>query len=248
MEGIDFVMLRPDICEVAKELYWGNGRRPNPSDDLTIRLFTSMASQSDVMLDIGAYTGIFTIVSALANPNLVAHAFEVVPDVYKLLFDNCVRNDILHQVWLHHTGIGSPDRVATFPASSTGSALPSFYSTSLTFESGVRVRFESLDSLSGLIDPRGSVIVKVDVEGTENEVFEHGQRFLAEFKPDIVCEVLKDVADPDRLMKLLEPHGYDCYLIRDSGLSVQSRIEPNARFRDWLFTTRAPSDPLLAAR
>ena len=40
---VSFVMLRPDRCEVAKELYWGKGQRPKPADDQAIQLFADMA-------------------------------------------------------------------------------------------------------------------------------------------------------------------------------------------------------------
>jgi hypothetical protein len=71
-----------------------------------------------------------------------------------------VRNDVLHQVTLHHTGIGMPDQIAIFPAASGGSALPSFYSTRTTFDSGVHVRFQSLDSLAPLVDCGSKMVVK----------------------------------------------------------------------------------------
>ena len=241
-DGVAFVLGRPDVCEIAKELYWGGGRRPDPADDLAVRLFTRLARDADVAVDIGAYTGIFTLVSALANPRIRVHAFEIVPDVYKVLFENCVRNDVLHQVTLHHYGIGAPDRIAVFPAVATGSALPSFYSTRLTFESGVRIEFRSLDSLPALIGEGSTVIMKIDVEGTENEVFEHGRQFLAAFSPDILCEVLHGVSDPPALTRILESLGYRYYLVRDSGLTPESTIQADRRFRDWFFTLRSPQD------
>jgi FkbM family methyltransferase len=242
VDGEVFVLVRPDVCESAKELYWGSGRRTNPADELALRLFTTLARSADVALDIGSYTGIFTVASAVANPRLRIHAFEVVPEVYEVLFENCVRNDVLHQVTLHHTGIGMPDRIAVFPAASGGSALPSFYSTRTTFDSGVRVRFQSLDSLAPLVDRGSKMVVKVDVEGTEDEVFAQGQRLLAEFTPDIVCEVLKGVSDIRTLEQILGHYGYRYYLIRDSELTAEDAIDPHPKFRDWFFTVRGPDE------
>ena len=238
--GTRFVMLSPDRCVVAKELYWGQGRRPRPQDHFAVELFARVARRSDVMIDVGAYTGLFTLVGSMVNPDLTTHAFEIVPDVYEGLFDNCVRNDVLHRVTLHHTGLGEDGALMRVPASSRDSALPSFYSSRLHFDTGVLVRFISLDSFAERLPAGSRVIVKVDVEGTENEVFRNGQRFLASFRPEILCEVLEGVGDGPDLEKLLSPHGYRFYLVRERDLLLFERIEPSPEFRDWFFTARDP--------
>jgi len=242
IQGAHFVMLRPDRCVVAKELYWGGGRRPRPEDTFAVEVFATVAQRCDTMLDIGAYTGLFTLAGTGVNPNLEAHAFEIVPDVYQSLFDNCVRNGILHRTTLHHIGVGKPGALVRLPGRSAGSALPDFYSSRLQFETGVLVRFRSLDSLVSLLPAGSRVVMKIDVEGTENDVFRCGQRFLSSFRPDILCEVLPDVADAAELDDLLAPHGYRFYLVREADLMLASRIEPDVRFRDWFVTMRTPAE------
>ncbi len=134
----------------------------------------------------------------------------------------------------------SPTRWSTAIAPGRGgSALPSFYSSRMRFDQGCLVRFRSLDSVLPEL-PEGPVVVKVDVEGTEDEVFRHGQRFLAERRPDVLCEVLAGVADPEVLEGLLAPHGYRWYLVTEGGLEARERLEPHPRYRDWLFTQRTP--------
>lgn len=241
--GTPFVMLRPDRCIVAKELYWGRGRRPRPEDDHAVQLFAELARGSDVVLDVGAYTGIFSLVATTVNPDLRAHAFEIVPDVCQALRDNCERNGVLDRVTIHNEGIGAPDTVMIVPAGSEGSALPDFYSARMHFGSGVEVSFRSLDSMIDLVPSGSRVLMKVDVEGTENEVFRHGQRFLGAFRPTVLCEVLHGVADPAELEALLEPQGYRYLLVRERDLLPSASIRPDPRFRDWVFTTR-PSEAL----
>src|SRR5205085_6717306 len=39
VRDVTFVMLRPDRCVVAKELYWGHGQRPRTEDAFALELF-----------------------------------------------------------------------------------------------------------------------------------------------------------------------------------------------------------------
>jgi FkbM family methyltransferase len=242
VRGTPFVMLRPDRCVVAKELYWGHGRRPRPEDAFALELFAELASRADVALDIGAYTGVFSLAAAAVNPFADVHAFEIVPDVYRLLLDNCVRNDLLDRVTLHLEGVGEQGARMLVPATSSGSALPDFYSDRLRFDTGVHVRFVSLDSLLPVISPEARVLAKIDVEGSENEVLRGGDAFLRGFAPDALCEVLPGVADGRELEELLAPHGYRFFLVRETDLLEMDRLVPSRRFRDWLFTTRDASE------
>jgi FkbM family methyltransferase len=229
-------MLRPDRCVVAKELYWGRGRRPRPEDDLAVQVFAGLAERADVVLDVGAYTGLFTLVATAVNPELRAHTFEIVPEVHNLLVANCERNGVSDRVTTYLEGIGAPGATMTVPTGTGGSALPDFYSSRIRFEDGVSVGFRSLDSVAEVVPDGARVLVKVDVEGTENEVFRHGQAFLSRFRPTILCEVLAGVADPRELESLLVPHDYRFYRVQGAALMPFDRLEPSPRFRDWLFT------------
>jgi FkbM family methyltransferase len=241
IQGASFVMLAPSRCVIAKELYWGKGRRPRAPDQHALEVFAALARGADVMIDVGAYTGLFTLVSVAVDPRIEAHAFEIVPDVYRALFDNCVRNDVLHRVTLHHVGVG-PESVIRVPSALRESALPDFYSSRMTFDSGARIRLRPLDGLIPAIEPGARVVVKVDVEGTENAVFGSGRGFLAAFRPDILCEVLPGVAEPAELESLLAPHGYRYHLVRERDLDLREHLQGHPRYRDWVFTTRSPEE------
>jgi FkbM family methyltransferase len=239
VDGATFVMLRPDRCEIAKELYWGGGRRPKPADALALDVVARLARDADVLLDVGAYTGVFTLAATAVNPSLRALAFEIVPDVARLLEENVLRNGIGNRVEIHLEGIGQPGTSMLVPKGEGGSALPSFYSSRMRFEDGVQVAFRSLDSVAEELMDATHVIMKIDVEGTEDQVFRHGQVFLERFRPDMLCEVLP-AADGPLLESLLAPAAFRFYLVRENDLALRSRLAPDERFRDWLFTTRDP--------
>ena len=237
--GTSFVMLRPDRCVIAKELYWGGGHRPHAEDDNALAIFTALARDADVMLDVGAYTGIFTLVSTAVNPALRAEAFEIVPAVVELLRENCERNGVADRVTIHHVGLGEEAGSVTLPVGEGGSALPDFYSTRLRFAEGVAVPVRTLDEATREIGSGTRVVMKIDVEGTEAEILRGGRAFLERIRPDIVCEVLAGAGDGPGLEEVLAPFGYRIFLIEEAGVCESAHIVPDARFRDWLFTVRA---------
>ena len=240
-DGAAFVMLDPARCENAKELFWGQGRRPRPNDRLALDVVARLSREADEFLDIGAYTGLFTLATTAVTPGLHAHAFEIVPAVADALEANLRRNGVADRVVVHREGIGEPGSTMRVPSGRGGSALPSFYSSRMRFERGVDVAFRSLDSIGALLPAGARVVMKVDVEGTEDAVFEGGQVFIETFRPDILCEVLPE-ADGDRLDKLLAPAGMRRYLVTSTRLDEAPRIEPNPAFRDWLFSPLTPDE------
>jgi hypothetical protein len=203
-DGASFVMLDPARCENAKELFWGHGRRPRSHDRLALDLVARLSREADEFLDVGAYTGMFTLATTAVTPELHAHAFEIVPAVADALEANLVRNGVVDRVVVHREGIGEAGSTTRLPA-------------------GARV------------------VMKIDVEGTEDAVFEGGQVFIETFRPDILCEVLPE-ADGERLEKLLAPAAMHRYLVTSTRLEHASRIEPDPAFRDWLFSPRTPDE------
>jgi FkbM family methyltransferase len=240
--GASFVMLSPDRCEIAKELYWGRGRRPKAEDARALEIVSLLARDADEFLDVGAYTGVFTLATTASDPDLHAHVFEIVPAVTDLLEANLRRNGVVDRVTVHRKGIGDPDTRMRVPTGEGGSALPSFYSTRMSFSEGALVDFVPLDSIGSSLEPKARAVMKIDVEGTEDNVFAFGQEFLRTFHPDILCEVLNGIADGTRLERLLAPARYRFYLVGERGVLPAERLVPDARFRDWLFTRRGPQD------
>ena len=278
--GARFVLVDPGRCEIAKEFYWGGGRRPDPADALALDIVTALARRAAVLLDVGAYTGVFTVAAAAANPGLRVHAFEMVPAVVAGLQRNIDRNGIADRVRVHPTGVGASGTRMRVPSGEGGSALPSFYSAHMEFAEGFEVEFLALDDLLAEVDEHagagaagaeadrgrgsaggpgsggdagsggdrhegagapGQVVMKIDVEGAEDAVLEHGQELLARHRPDILCEVLHGQADGRALEALLAPNGYRWYLVRADDIAARERIVPDPVHRDWLFSARTPA-------
>jgi FkbM family methyltransferase len=240
-DGAMFVMLDPARCENAKELFWGQGRRPKSNDRLALDVVARLAREADEFLDVGAYTGLFTLATTAVTPSLHAHAFEIVPAVADALEANLRRNGVADRVAVHREGIGEAGSTMRVSSGRGGSALPSFYSSRMHFDEGEDITFRSLDSVGALLPAEARVVMKVDVEGTEDAVFGAGQMFLETFRPDILCEVLPE-ADGAGLDELLAPAGLSRYLVTSTRLEEAQRIVPDPAFRDWLFSPRTPDE------
>lgn len=244
MAGVTFTMLRPDRCVLAKELYWGGGRRPRSHDQLALDVFARLVGDVDVVLDIGSYTGIFSLLSARVNPSATVHAFEVVPAVHAAAWANVVANDVVRRVTVHLCGVGRDDSFTTMPSGAGGSALPDFLSTEMEFTRGVEVPISSLDAIWAQVSAGsapGSALLKIDVEGRELDVLRNGMRFLETHRPDMLCEVLPD-ADGDELATLLRPLGYTFYRLESHALRQCPQITGLSHWRDWLFSRRSPKE------
>ncbi|WP_349828055.1 FkbM family methyltransferase [Brevibacterium litoralis] len=187
----------------------------------------------------GAYTGVLTLATLAAHPRLRAHAFDMVPPVVAVLEENVARNGFRDRAEVHLHAVGDPELTARMPSVDSGSALPSFLSTAMTFDDGQTVGSRALDDFTEAVE--GPVVMKIDVEGGEVDVLSHGREFLAAHRPDMLCEVLAE-ADGPAIESLLEPHGYRFYQVGTDGLRERPRIEPDPSVRDWLFSTRTPED------
>lgn len=241
MSGVEFVMVQPDRCILAKELYWGRGVRPGAQDQFALDLFAKLARTVDAVLDIGSYTGVFSLLSARVNPTAQIHAFEIIPEVHNVAWLNVARNDLLGRVHVHLQGVGDDGSTARVPLGTGGSALPDFLSVHTQSE-GVAVPLRSLDSVYNdlLRDATvASLLIKLDIEGLEPSALDGGQHLLAALAPDMLCEVLPNT-DLAGLPELLLTLGYATYAVGRQSLHHRARLTNEPGYRDWLFTTRSP--------
>jgi len=184
-------------------------------------------------------TGIFSVIAALANPRAHVHAFEIVPDVFEVLFRNVIRNDVGPQVTCHFAGIDRDGFTMRVPPASDYSSLPLSYSAAIQAQEGPRVPFVSLDTFCASMAGGTQLLVKIDVEATEAALFANGWSAVKRLRPWIICEILAGAAGTSELGESLTRMGYHLFKITDQGLHEAPRLMADARHHDWLF---APSD------
>lgn len=234
--GGEIFLKAPALCDVAKDIFWGRGKRCDPNDRLVMQVFEALIDDSEWFLDVGAYSGLFALVAARRKPEVCAMAFEILPETYKLLVDNLVMNDVVHIVEPRLLGASSAAGVVKMPIHLSGGILPSSLSLGSSFPNGVCIRTDTLDSLSVKVVGK-KVTIKIDVEGFEIDVIRGATMMIAASRPNFICEVLRDAKETKEMTRILKGYGYRFFVFTDNGLVEHADISPRADGRDWLFTT-----------
>lgn len=240
----DFYMSRPERCSIAKKLFWTQGIREPAADRIALNLFASLSKYSNAVLDIGANSGLFSLVAAKSNPFAEIIAFDILPEAYHVLIDNLILNNLLEKVELQLAGVGEKGGVFYAPFNNISSEMPSSLSLDCKAINGdqVQVPIKTLDEICLPRFAGKKLCIKIDVEGTEVDIFSHGRETLSVIKPDIICEVLPGARQVDLYDEILADCSYRKYLITNDGLESFGKIKPDTRYLDWFFTTRNNCD------
>ena len=230
---------------IASRMYWRglNGHEPE-----TIRLFLHLLSNAKVIFDVGASTGIFTLIAGTINPKIEIHAFEPEPEI----FDSMVRN-------IAANGLTNVEAVRACVTDYDGEIdLYLNQSPALPFQSSIRENYRdretprsvraqaiTLDSYAAKIGLSTVDIIKIDAEVSEPSILKGAQTILGTYAPLIICEVL--YTDTDRVIsELLDQNVYQFFHIREEGLVKQKEIvgDPTYRYRNYLFVPKSRLDAL----
>lgn len=225
-----------DRCQVAQELFWNRGQLRAECDKLALDTALALARNANVFLDIGAYSGLFSLAAARVNPGLLAYAYEILPQNFLILYDNILLNNLVSRVVPRLCGLSNEAGFMKLPRAGSDGVLPSSVAIDWRFSEGVDIPIQTLDECH--VDIDGPVTIKIDVEGFETEVLEGGRALLEHVRPDIVCEVLRKAKRISDMEELLTSLDYRFYHITNIGLVESKRVVPKKSERDWLFTTR----------
>lgn len=177
------------------------------------------AEQDEIVWDIGANIGCFSLLASQHAAVGQVIAFEPHPRIHELLqFHIASNNARIHPERLALSS--SPGEGMLFPGPDINCGMTSMVAAESA--GGITVKCSTIDHLIFEEGRSGPTLVKLDVEGFEREVLLGGQRLLRERPPKaIVFEC--DFKAPDRpadegLVKLLEENSYQItHLRRPSG-------------------------------
>jgi FkbM family methyltransferase len=162
-----------------------------------LRRFATLLHPDDVVWDIGAHVGLYTIAAARRARHVVA--FEPLPQNIAMLRRHVALNRLTN-VTMVEAAVGSHDGTSRLVLGSSPSEARVASNGSIT------VAAWSLDTWLANTGAPPPDVVKIDVEGAELDVLQGGTRSLAE-RPAIVLAI----HDPDiaaQCMAWLQARGY----------------------------------------
>ena len=223
--------------EVENDLFWagyGGGW-----EAVSLRAWAALCrDQDDLILDIGANTGVYALAAAALSPAAEVVAFEPVERVADRLARNVALNDF--SIAIERKAVsGHSGRVPIFDV-----MLDHNYSASLEGQGPGAASYEvevvSLDDWL-LERPANKVsAIKIDVERHEPAVLRGMRRLLAAQQPPMLVEIL-DEAIGAEVEGLVAGLGYRTFEIHEKrGLKSTDRLErPSRTDRNHLLCTAA---------
>jgi FkbM family methyltransferase len=210
---------------VARALYWEGLRKWERE---TWREFIPLAQSARGFLDIGAFTGAYSLAACAANPHLRCLAFEPVPSVHGRLVANIDLNgwsdratavNVAVSDQCGHARFFLPHR--RFP--DTGHLETSLRHADLERGSWVTVPTATLASM--VPDGFPVDLLKIDVEDAEGPVIRGLLSLLTEHRPAIIIELLPTGGFRE-LPDALDAFGYSYFHLTRRGRIAVERPVP----------------------
>lgn len=227
------ILMKSDGDYISKALFWRGLKAFEPE---TIAWFLPIIRYCSVVADIGANTGIYTLLAAQANPQCTVYAFEPVPRVCEQLKQN-VSINAFSRVIIEPNAVA--DRDSAVDLYIAEGLVPTSSSTKLGFcthAEQVQVKGITLDSFAAQRNIKKFDVLKIDTEGTEDKVIAGTARLIERDTPIIICEILPEFNE-EPFRKMLDPLGYTYWWITSNGLKRQDHIigDPLMRERNYVF-------------
>jgi FkbM family methyltransferase len=211
----------------------------------TSKLLASLIQPGDVVIDIGANIGYFTLLASTnVGPSGKVLAFEPIPSIRRDLERNLSLNRV-NNVEVYPIALSHMAGTTTIHENKGLSSVRPIGDAKGTFV----VETAPLDAL--LEDDLPVRVVKIDVEGAEGAVVEGMWRCIQKHKPDLVMEVtdgfLKELGySAARLCGRLIETGYRMYKITPGGLRELTELPEQWRMQfNAFFTVRDSEDRIL---
>ncbi len=224
------------LDQVARMMWWAGWdgyEKPMPD------FFAAISRDARCVLDIGSYTGFFSMIAASCSATSKVYAFEPFPPPRGWLEKNVAINGLGGRIHVVPMAVGEAAGEAELfvPTTETG-LMETASSLNAAFREdhleSIKVPVVTLDEFvvaqgCGPID-----LMKIDVETMESHVLRGGHRVLTEDRPYIFLEVLLK-ADPAPLEEIRRDIGYVSGLLHPGGIEWQDRIVASPTHYDHIF-------------
>jgi FkbM family methyltransferase len=189
--GYQFKVFNPGYTTIENELFW-NGL--GGWEKVSMRIWANLAVDADTILDIGANTGLYSLVASSINRKATVIAFEPVKRTSELFIKNLKLNPELN-IQLIEKAVSNRNSIAQFYDLETESQYSASLNEDMLAAYSNRINYEvetvSLDTLDLLHDKKIDLI-KLDVEMHEPEAIEGMIELIRKNRPYFLIEILTD--------------------------------------------------------
>jgi len=182
-----------------------------------------MIGQSDVVFDIGANYGWYSLNIAKKYPNARIYAFEPIPYSFDILSRNIGLNNIKN-INVFNIGIGKENTVLEFNYNKDASGATSMVNL-LDRENVEKIKcgIRTLDSFVQEKSIDRVDFIKCDIEGAEFFALQGGKGVLERCRPKLFVEMLRKWSakfgyHPNDIIGFMGGLGYLCFELADGGL------------------------------
>jgi len=221
--GPPVLMANDGHDRIASMLFWKGVDGWEPK---TIRTFLRLVSPGSTVVDVGANSGLFSLLAARRDPTVTVHALEPVDRVFSLLESNVALNG-LDNVVRHRLACSDRSGPATLhvPAGEPVPVMASLLSGwSDTSAAGEPVQCTTVDALVDANGIQTVDVVKIDAEGSEDAVLRGARIALHDHRPFILAEVLGRRGLGASVTAALADHEYRFFRLGPGGVHPCTEI------------------------
>lgn len=222
--------------QIENEIFWGG--LTNGWEKESIKLWINLCESSEYIIDIGANSGVYSLIAKAVNPNSKVYAFEPLTRVCGKLKDNIKLNNYdivpIEKAVSNHDGdaiVYDIDLEHMYSVTVNKNMFPPGTPTIET-----RIKTITLDSFIRQENIKMIDLIKIDVETHEPEVLEGFMDYLFVFKPIFLIEIL-NIEVAERVNAIMKNSDYLFFYIDErSGLKKVDKII-NKEFYNYLMCT-----------
>ena len=177
--------------QIENEIFWSG--LTNGWEKISMQLWIELCKDADTVIDIGANTGVYSLVAKTINPNAAVYGFEPVKRVMEKFQKNCA---------LNHFDITCMEYAASnFDGEAVIFDSIAEHVYSVTVNKNTAPNTETIETkiktkkLSTFINENKITkidLIKIDVETHEPEVLQGMEEYLEKFQPTLLIEILND--------------------------------------------------------
>lgn len=183
----------------------------------------ALISDQDVVLDVGANIGWYSISIAKTKRGTRVHAFEPIPKTFAQLTKNVSLNPVGTNIRLNNFGLSNKSAELTFYYYPEGSGNAS--ATNLSERADVEEIRCQVRTMDDYVTSENLIVdfIKCDVEGAELFAFQGGAHTIERDKPIVFSEILRKWSakfdySPNEIFSFFHRLGYRSYTAKNDWL------------------------------